>query len=141
MITQVIKLEDKGRVYIGEGIHARYQVEETGISATPMSLTIKCHTRDQEGNERPLNDLSYDSTLYFDREGKVVDRAPMRAWTTTRKMQDRYADKLLSRMNGVVNRPEMSSIIEGISGFFEGEEGIKRRIEFKGKKSVVQSWL
>jgi hypothetical protein len=140
MIPQVIPLRDNGRLNVDRGVHARYKVEKTGLSATPVSLTIQCYSKGKDDAETPINDLSCDSTLYFDREGKIVDRAPMRPWTTARKMQDRYADKLLSRMRGVVDRPEMKYVIKGIEGFFQGEEGIKRT-DTRHRKKLILSWL
>jgi len=140
MIPQVMRLKDHGKLHVARGVQARYSVSETGITSTPMSLTIECF----DGSGTPINDSAYSSTLYFDRDGKVVDRAPMRTWTTTRQMQERYAGKLNSRMRGVVGKPEMTAILRGIDGFFKGEDGIKRiddRFKALGGKTLVSEWL
>jgi hypothetical protein len=127
----------RNRIAAGGRTVLDYTVKRTGITETPVALVLRClHYRagrtEACGPER-------EGALYFDRWGRIVDRAPMTPHTSARRLQDLYAWAVredLAHQAGSGDRPLLREVEPCIGGFFRGEEGIARVHRFPGKDVV-----
>lgn len=109
-----------------------YKIYETDIHYTPLALVIT-HFKNIDGSF-VKSGKEYNSALYFDQEGKIVDRAPTNTYTSARKLQEKFSEPIWENMR---NKGK-DYLINSVRGFFEGEQGINREQFVKDKKFVRQ---
>jgi hypothetical protein len=108
-------------VSLKDGTKFRYRISKTHESEKPIALTFTKLSAD--GKE--VGNLTTDSTLYFDRQGNIVDRAPMNIATSALKLKAMYQTALAEHFR------EFQEISVGeealVRGFLlPGNEGIGR---------------
>jgi hypothetical protein len=134
-IPQVIPVGIEGRVSLGPRDHLHFTVAYDDRT-DKASLRLERHLLDEEGNLQPAYACDNpDTTLYFDREGQIVDRAPFNPQTSARACQEKYAGSIENYLNGilpkdVVQKTSIELTKNSISGFFNGEDGISRDTEY-----------
>lgn len=106
-----------GTLRLADGSSARFKIDTQGPSNTPVSLTFTAFNSD--GTVK--NSHATDSTLYFNAQGDIVDRAPLNTHTSAAKLKAMYAPALLECLG------DNADEIPWISGFFKsGDDGINR---------------
>ncbi len=111
----------------------KYSVKYTGITDTPVAMTLR-YIPVENGEE-------WESTLYFDAQGRIVDRAPMVPGISARGLQDGYAQIVyqdLGRHCEKDGTPVREQVYPLVSGFFQGESGIAR-VQYFPDLTVVHS--
>ena len=127
-----------GRLILENGITASYCIDTQGAQATPVSLEFKI-----VGNAPDDTNLNeYTSTLYFNTQGQIVDRAPMNTQTSAIKLKELYAPSLQADFTDE-NADELdAAAMKLINGFFEtGEEGIARESQYQGERGRIMSMV
>jgi len=125
------KIKDKDTIETNDE-KIEYKIYETDIYYTPVALVIT-HFKNTKGGF-VKSGKEYNSALYFDPEGKIIDRAPTNTYTCARKLQEKFSKPISEN----IRNKGKDSLLNSIKGFFEGEEGINREQFVKDKKFVRQ---
>ncbi|MAE68224.1 MAG: hypothetical protein QF793_03180 [Candidatus Peribacteraceae bacterium] len=128
----------RGRLSLENGIKASYCIDTQGAQVTPVSLEFKIVDDAPDGTN--LNE--YTSTLYFNAQGQIVDRAPMNTETSAVRLKELYASSLQADFTNEDADELDAAAMELIKGFFEtGEEGIARQSQYQGERGRVMNMV
>ena len=117
-----------GELRFDDSSKALYQIKVTGMIQQPISLTFKAYNKDGS----PTNLSTTDSTLYFNTDGFIVERAPNDSGTSALKLKKMYRLKLISHMDCFGDSEEVRNLIRGF--LMPSETGIQREtVLFQGK--------
>lgn len=108
----------RGAFSLENGQKVQYIISTEGTIMQPVSLTLQL----LDANGTHIGNNETDSTLYFNAEGMIVDRAPANTHTNANKLQAMYASALFEFIDG-----ENSDEYNLIRGFFnQADAGVQR---------------
>lgn len=129
----------KNEIFDFENTFLEYTVKWTGITDTPTAIVLRClyysAGRYWECSQE------YNGALYFDEQGRIVDLAPLTPATSTRRLQELYAESIredLSHQYLDDGSNALQWIYPLVSGFFLGEKGIAR-VQYFPEMSIVHN--
>jgi hypothetical protein len=126
-----------GDFTLPDGLKVHYKISTQGTEAQPVSLTFT----PKEGDESKINQNKFCSTLYFDINGDIVDRAPMNTDTNVEALKELYAESLKAHLLDGGDDVDKQIVNEILRGFFAiAGNGVKRSIDLgkEGTQSGIQ---
>lgn len=108
----------RGTFSLKNGQKVQYIINTEGTVTQPVSLTLQL----LDANGTHIGNNETDSTLYFNTEGMIVDRAPADTHTNAKKLQAMYASTLLEFIDG--ENGEEYNLSRGF--FKQADAGVQR---------------
>ncbi len=112
----------KGTITIDQKNKVECELKNNGPIDKPFELSFRHYYKKTDEQEFKRSYSQKDEgILYFNRQGKIIDRSPMSKHNPTKQLQEKYSIPLSISLASLVSGNKVRNLI---SGFFSGENGI-----------------